>query len=433
VRVSVMQSSGGIIAARVAAEEPVRTILSGPAGGVVGACEVARRTGVPRIITFDMGGTSTDVALVDDAGGGLATTRESEVAGLPVAVPMLSIHTVGAGGGSLARFDAGGALAVGPDSAGADPGPVCYGRGDVPTVTDANLLLGRIGTECFLEGGVKLDAARTRHYFEKNCGPMAGSVALAAGVVRVVEASMERALRVVSMERGFDPRDFTLVAFGGAGPLHACALAAFLRIPHVLIPRFPGALSALGILTSDVVRDYSQTLMLSPGHAGIERAFRQLVRRGAAEMRREQLKAVAARSLDIRYAGQGYEIEVPWGEKVVEHFHKAHLERYGYADERRPVEVVNARVRMIAAAEPLRLRRRRALPNDGARAVIEKRPVYFNGRFERVPVYNRALLRPGCTIAGPAIVAEYSATTVLPPRCSARVDEWDSLVIEVAT
>ncbi len=430
-RVSVMQSSGGIIAARAAAQEPVRTILSGPAGGVVGACDVARRAGIERIITFDMGGTSTDVALVDGVGSGPVTTRESEVAGMPVAVPMLSIHTVGAGGGSLARFDAGGALEVGPESAGADPGPICYGHGVTPTVTDANLLLGRIGPECFLEGGLKLDAVRTRDYFDENRGLMTDFKALAAGIVRVVEASMERGMRVVSMERGFDPRDFTLVAFGGSGPLHACALAASLRIPRVLIPRLPGALSALGILISDAVRDYSRTVMVLPGSAEIVRAFLELTRRGARDMRREGLTAIAVRSVDVRYAGQGYEIEVPWTKDYVSRFHRAHRGRYGYADEQWPIEVVNARVRMIARAEPLRLRRRPLHPGDGRTAIVGKRPVFFHRAFERVPVYDRARLQPGARIAGPAVIAEYSATTVVPPGCIARVDEWANLAINI--
>src|SRR5438270_2647512 len=266
-RIFVMQSSGGITALATAAEQPVRTVLSGPAGGIVGAAAVAKRSGFDRIITFDMGGTSSDVALID---GQPTTTNEADVAGLPVRVPVLDIHTVGAGGGSLARFDAGGALRVGPESAGADPGPICYGKGERPTVTDANLLLGRLPADQFLGGDFKLDLPRTQklvaQWLKKNHSNLSPED-FAAGVVRVVNANMEKAIRVVSIERGHDPRQFSLVAFGGAGAMHACELAHALRIPRVIVPTYPGALSALGILISDVVKDHSRTILVrtSPG------------------------------------------------------------------------------------------------------------------------------------------------------------------------
>ena len=261
-RVFVMQSSGGITALSTAAREPVRTVLSGPAGGIVGAAAMAKRSGFAQIISFDMGGTSTDVALVS---GDLKTTNESDIAGLPVRVPMLDIHTVGAGGGSIARFDAGGALRVGPESAGADPGPICYGRGEQPTVTDANLLLGRLRADQFLGGEFTLDVERTRRIVAAWLKEQRSSLsveAFAAGVIRVVNSTMEKAIRVVSIERGYDPRDFALVAFGGAGGLHACELAAGLSIPTVIVPALPGALSAYGILVSDVVKDFSRTVLL---------------------------------------------------------------------------------------------------------------------------------------------------------------------------
>src|SRR6478752_1424290 len=261
-QIFVMQSSGGITALNTAAGQPVRTVLSGPAGGIVGAAAVARRSGFDRIITFDMGGTSSDVALID---GQPTTTNEADVAGLPVRVPVLDIHTVGAGGGSLARFDAGGALRVGPESAGADPGPICYGKGDRPTVTDANLLLGRLPADQFLGGDFQLDLPRTQkivaQWLSKN-GSKLTPEEFAAGVVRVVNANMEKAIRVVSIERGYDPRQFSLAAFGGAGAMHACDLAQALRIPRVIVPAYPGALSALGILISDVVKDHSRTVLL---------------------------------------------------------------------------------------------------------------------------------------------------------------------------
>ncbi len=430
--VGIMQSSGGITGAGVAAREPVRTVLSGPAGGVVGAHAVARRAGVTRIISFDMGGTSTDVALVEEAPH---TTSESTIAGMPIAVPMLDIHSVGAGGGSLARLDAGGALRVGPESAGAEPGPICYGRGELPTVTDANLLLGRLDEESFLGGEVRLDRARTGRFFEKFLRGHQQQIRsvreLAAGIVRVANASMEKAIRVISIERGHDPRDFTLVAFGGAGGLHACALAAALRIPRVLAPQHPGALSALGILLSDLVKDYSRTVMLPPQEtARLARQFAELERQGRAEMRREGLLRAAGklrvtRSADLRYVGQGYELNVPWGNGSLfeEAFHHAHQARYGYADRARPVEVVNVRVRLTAPtpAPPVRAARLRA--GDGRQALLDRPRVPF-------PVYLRDRLRPGDRLSGPAVVAEYSATTFLPEKFTAQVDAWNNLLIQ---
>ncbi len=429
-RLQVMQSSGGIVSAQVAAREPVRTVLSGPAGGVVGAYEVARLAGFEKIIGFDMGGTSTDVALVD-GGEGLRTTNESTISGLPIGVPMLDIHTVGAGGGSLARFDAGGALRVGPQSAGADPGPICYGRGTEPTVTDANLVLGRLDPEFFLGGEMSLDEARARRYLEEAKGPLDTVEEFAAGIVRLSEAAMEKAIRVISVERGHDPREFTLVSFGGAGPLHACALARALKIPRVLVPQMPGALSALGILISDVVKDYSRTVMLGPDAAPLEQHFRELQRRGEEEMRAEGLRATALRYADVRYAGQGFELSVPFTRDFVKRFHQAHRRRYGYADEKRRVEVVNVRVRMVASSERVPFPKKQLRRGNGKQAVVKQRRVVFEGRAAKAPVYQRAALRPGDLLAGPAIIAEYSATTVLPPGCRARVDERENVVVEV--
>ena len=321
-QIFVMQSSGGITALATAAEQPVRTVLSGPAGGIVGAAAVAKRSGFDRIITFDMGGTSSDVALID---GQPTTTNEADVAGLPVRVPVLDIHTVGAGGGSLARFDAGGALRVGPESAGADPGPICYGKGERPTVTDANLLLGRLPADQFLGGDFQLDLPRAQKTVAQWLRKNHSSLSLedfAAGVVRVVNANMEKAIRVVSIERGHDPRQFSLVAFGGAGAMHACELAHALRIPRVIVPAYPGALSALGILISDVVKDHSRTILLRvpPGKAfsaQLDPIFAELKRNIAAELKKEdwQGSAVFEPSCDIRYRGQGYELNLPYSDR----------------------------------------------------------------------------------------------------------------------
>ncbi|HEY1949418.1 MAG TPA: hydantoinase/oxoprolinase family protein [Bryobacteraceae bacterium] len=428
----VMQSSGGIIPAFVAAREPVRTVLSGPAGGVVGALAVAKAAGYERILTFDMGGTSTDVSLIDSRLG-LRTTTESRIMGLPIAVPTLHIHTVGAGGGSLASFDRGGALKVGPESAGADPGPICYSRGEQPTVTDANLLLGRLDADSFLGGGMKLDVERTRVHVDQAKGTLPNLESFAEGIIRLADSHMERALRHISVERGYDPRDFTLVSFGGAGPLHACALAQLLKIPRVLIPPMPGALSAYGILVSDIVRDYSRTVMLRPGDASLDAHFQELEHAGAAEMRKEGFAGAAVRTLDLRYAGQGFELTVDWTESFVEDFHRTHEARYGYCDRKRPIEIVNVRVRFIVATE--RLAPELLLPGDGnpERALIGRKAMYYRGEWLTGNVYDRAHFAAGDTFTGPAVVAEYSATTFLPPECRADVDGLANLVVTVGS
>lgn len=433
-RVRVMQSSGGIISAETAAREPVRTILSGPAGGVLGAQYVAELAGFPRVITFDMGGTSTDVALLD---GALRTTTESEVAGLPVSVPMLDIHTVGAGGGSLARFDRGGALRVGPESAGADPGPICYGRGTRPTVTDAHLILGRIVPEGFLGGEFQLDAIRAREWMTKARGPMKSMEVFAQGILDIVEANMEKAIRVISVERGYDPRDYTLVAFGGAGGLHACGLAAALEIPRVLIPQFPGGLSALGILRADVVKDFSRTILLPvesrrTAQAVLEKEFAVMEAAAVKDMRREGFERKQMRIerlIDMRYIGQAYELTVSASGDFASSFHQVHEKRYGYSDAHRAVEIVNVRARAIGSTPKPELPKLAA--RGGARAAMAgERDVFFNGRVVKTPVYERSRLRAGNRLRGPAIVTEYSATTVVLGEWGARVDRYGNLVME---
>lgn len=434
-RVHVMQSSGGIISAHVAAQEPVRTVLSGPAGGVMGAWHMARIAGYDKIIGFDMGGTSTDVFLADAAAGGVQRTREAVVAGVPVSVPMLEIHTAGAGGGSIARFDAGGMLRVGPESAGAEPGPICFGRGEQPTVTDANLLLGRLDAESFLGGGVTLDVQRTSQAMHAARGPLPTVEDFAAGILRVIETHMEKAIRVISVERGHDPRECTLVAFGGGGPLHACALARALRIGRVLIPAMPGALSAVGILLADTVRDYSRTVMLA-GEAidAVREVYAALEQRAQHEFHAEGLTGTAETSMDVRYRGQGYELNVPYSAgdatQSLAAFHRQHQQRYGFSDATRPVEIVNLRLRMVAAGEPYVSPQ----PQPAAHAQAPhhtERDVYFDGRFLPTRFYRRAALAPGHCIAGPAIVTEYTAATVVPPGCHAEVDRYANLVITV--
>ena len=436
-RVRVMQSSGGIISAATASREPVRTILSGPAGGVLGAQYVAELAGFSRIVTFDMGGTSTDVALID---GALRTTNESEVAGLPVSVPMLDIHTVGAGGGSLARFDRGGALRVGPESAGADPGPICYGRGIRPTVTDAHLVLGRIAPEGFLSGEFRLDLERAREWVARARGGMKTVEEFAQGILDVVETNMEKAIRVISIERGYDPRDYTLVAFGGAGGLHACGLADALEIPRILIPKFPGGLSALGILRADVVKDFSRTILApvesrQKAAASLQREFSSMERLATKDMRYEGFSPREIRIewlLDMRYIGQAYELNVPASGDFVASFHRAHQQRYGYSDAKRAVEIVNVRARAIGSTPKPALPKAPPGSGDARAALVRESDVFFAGRRIRTRIYDRSRLRAGDRLRGPAVVFEYSATTVLLSGWRARVDACGNLIMERA-
>jgi len=434
--IDVMQSSGGTIPLRLAAQEPVRTILSGPAGGVIGATHMAGLAGFSRIIGCDMGGTSTDVFLADAPSGGVQRTRESIVAGIPISVPMLDIHTVGAGGGSIARFDSGGMLRVGPESAGMDPGPICFGRGTLPTVTDANLILGRLDLNSFLNGGVHLNLERTRRIMAEHKGPLPTVEAFASGILRVIEAQMEKAIRVISIERGHDPRDFTLVPFGGGGPLHACALAQALHIPAVLIPNLPGALSAVGILLADSVRDYSQTLML-PGSAinNLATLFTHLEHQANTDFTAEGLQGQAHHTLDLRYRGQGYELNIPYDPNHPSHsleaFHALHRQRYGFSNPLKPIEIVNLRLRMIAAAEPYAPTHIDLIHNAPAPTPSATKDIFFNGRFVPSNFYHRPDLSPGNTISGPAMITEYTSATILPPGCTAQVDGFSNLLIRI--
>ncbi len=445
-RIFVMQSSGGITALSTAAREPVRTVLSGPAGGVVGAAATARASGFDRIIAFDMGGTSTDVSLVE---GEIKTATDAHIAGLPISVPMLDIHTVGAGGGSLARFDAAGVLRVGPESAGADPGPICYGSGTQPTVTDANLLLGRLRPTRFLGGDFTLDLARTRRLTQEWLKKQNSNLSLekfAAGVIRVVNSTMEKAIRVVSIERGRDPRRFALVAFGGAGGLHACALAEALSIPHVIVPALPGALSALGILASDVVKDYSRTVLWRvSGKIPAEQLNRELTelqKTAAKDFRQEKWQGspIYNRSVDLRYRGQGYELNIPFTKNLLRDFQQEHHRRYGYAHPDREVELVTLRLRAVlksttdhvektahvgtaALGRPGRARLGRLSPPEV--------PVLFENRKLPTKIYLRDDLQPRKRYPGPAIITEYSATTVIPPGKTFHLDRAANLIVTI--
>jgi N-methylhydantoinase A len=439
-RLRIMQSSGGSISAEVAAREPVRTILSGPAGGVVASLKVAELATISDIITFDMGGTSTDVALCR---GGARTTNEAQLAGLPVAVPVLDIHTVGAGGGSIAHVDDGGALRVGPQSAGAVPGPACYGRGDLPTVTDANLILGRFGGGDLLAGAMKLDVSRAAKAMDVLAARMSRAsrrrvtrTEAALGVVRVANINMEQALRLVSTERGHDPRRFTLISFGGAGGLHAGALAEALRIPGILIPADPGNFSALGVLLADVVRDYSQTVMMTlpagetPGRA-IQRAFAFLEKKAISDLRAEGFTGASVRlerSIAVRYRGQSFELEIPWVKDPAASFHKAHRERYGHADAANEIEIVNVRLRAAGLTNKPQITRE---PKRRSGSIVKgETRLWLSNRSTPAPVYERSSLRPGSSIDGPAIIVEYGSTTLVPPGWHLQVDVYRNLRLQ---
>lgn len=441
-RLRVMQSSGGSISAAVAADEPVRTILSGPAGGVVGALRAARAAGFEKIITFDMGGTSTDVALCER--DGLRMTNEASVAGLPVAVPVMDIHTVGAGGGSIARVDEGGSLRVGPESAGADPGPACYGRSLLPTVTDAHLVLGHFGGAGLLGGEFSLDVSRSRtamarlaNEMSKAAGRRLTAIDAAQGMLAVANTNMERALRRISVERGYDSREFTLLPFGGAGGLHAVDLARALRIPRIIVPNFAGALSAIGVLTADVVKDQSRTTMLefSPGvEKKLEQTFAEMERKAAVALRREGFptgKQKHERSLALRYKGQSFELDVKQTRgDLATGFHRAHRERYGYAQESSIVEIVSARVRSSGLVEKPAQTRARFAPKNYA-APVKSVTAYLDGKKLSVVVYERDELSTGSQLRTPCIVTEYSATTLVPPGTSAELDGYGNLIIQV--
>ena len=435
-RIFVMQSSGGITALATASREPVRTVLSGPAGGVVGALATARASGFQNIIAFDMGGTSTDVSLVE---GEIKTANDAQIAGLPIGVPMLDIHTVGAGGGSLARFDAAGVLRVGPESAGADPGPICYGRGTQPTVTDANLLLGRLQPDRFLGGDFTLDLERALAVtgeWSKKQGSRLSLDKFAAGVIRVVNATMEKAIRVVSIERGRDPRHFALVAFGGAGGLHACALAEALRIPQVIIPGFPGALSALGILASDVVKNYSRTVLWRvKGKVPQEKLsgeFRVLEQNARKDFRAESWdgKPLFFPSVDVRYRGQGYELNIPLSSDLLKVFEEEHRRRYGYTHPNREIELVTLRLR--ATLKSGDVKPAGALPTlkRGEISTPEKQ-VLFDRKKQKTNIYAREELQRGKRYVGPAIITEYSATTAIPPGKRFQIDKANNLLISL--
>jgi N-methylhydantoinase A len=429
VSVQIMSSNGGAVPVERSIREPVHTVLSGPAGGVVGAQTWAERSGYDRIITFDMGGTSTDVSLCP---GAPLHTREFEIAGHPVAIPVIDIHTVGAGGGSLARVDAGGALRVGPESAGADPGPIAYGRGGTqPTVTDAHVWLGRLPTGAFLGGEGALDRDAIAGPLKELSDRLGKSPEEGAeGILAVANTAMERALRVISVERGFDPGEFVLVAFGGAGALHVAELVEGLGAARALVPPDPGLLSAYGMLASQPTRELSRTLLVLSTEEEVDQRLDQAL----TLLEEQALEEMVAEGndpetlsvshwVDARYQGQSFEIRVP-REDWVQTFHLSHKERYGYTREETPVEAVTLRAVVEGPALPLT---HSPLPDADGPPPFSEGLVYHRGEELTVKQVWRRDLMKGHTLTGPVLVMEYSSTTWLPPEWRMEVDQWGSL------
>ncbi len=438
----IMQSNGGRMQVAQARQEGIRSLLSGPAGGVAGAAYIGRLAGYSQLITFDMGGTSTDVAVVN---GALHVTSEAEVGGMPIRVPVLDIHTVGAGGGSLAHVDAGGALRVGPDSAGADPGPACYGRGGLTaTVTDANAVLGRVPSTGFLGGTLPLDQECAHQAVERLARALAHGSAdsavaheeAALGVIQVVNAEMERAIRVMSVERGHDPREYVLLSFGGAGGVHACELARALAIGRVLVPLAASTLSALGMLTADVFLDYVQTVMRSGdlSFEELERRFAPLVARACDDLTIQKIPPQAQQvqcELDVRYCGQSFDVTVPFSSTFHAAFHAEHARRYGYQNEGVDLEIVNLRVRAMGNVSPPRMEAQPLGDTDASGAVCETRRIILPSGPRTVPFFDRRHLHPGHHLSGPAVIVQEDTTTLLLDTDQARIDAWHNLLITI--
>lgn len=428
--VAVMQSSGGTIDASQAGEEAVHLLLSGPAGGLSGASYVGSEASCERLLSFDMGGTSTDVALLD---GELQLTTEGRIGPYPVGVPMVDMHTIGAGGGSIARVDAGGLLQVGPESAGADPGPACYGQGgQQPTVTDANLVLGRLRSDSFLGGGMRLDEAAAQRALQTIAEPLGLSIeAAASGIIAVANEHMVRALRVMSVQRGLDPAALTLTSFGGAGGLHVCALAEALGMQHALIPVHAGVLSAFGMLVAPRMRHLSLTVnrdIAAVDDEGIKAEFTALASQGEQALQREgvakkEMKVIP--SVDLRYRGQSYTINLPWQGKLAteQAFHQRHETLYGHRLEQ-AVELVTLRVKVQRAGQRITLAE--VSPAESAQ---ELSTASLAGIDEPVPVYPRESLQPGETLTGPALITETVSTSYLAPDWQARVYTSGSLLL----
>ena len=441
----VMQSNGGAVSPDAVRKLPVNTFFSGPAGGVIGSVGLGERLGLSELITFDMGGTSTDVCLIRD--GEPAKKSERQMGGFPVRTRTLDIHTIGAGGGSIAWVDPGGLMKVGPQSAGAYPGPAAYGRGgELPTVTDANVVLGRLSARALLGGRMPMYPDKARAAVDELARRIGtDTVTAAAGVVEIINVNMMGAVRVISVEQGEDPRDFALVAFGGAGPLHAADVARNMGMRRVVVPPRPGILSAVGLLHADVRGDFSLTRLVRAEPANLKalnEGCRTLKKRGTAWLKNEGEKRASFEwYADLRYFGQNFELMLELKSekldaaalaKLVATFHHRHKDFYGYDMPAQPVEIVNLRLAVIAA--------RRAPPAEVAsqkrgaigQALVEKRKVWYpETGFVATPVYDRERLPAQCRIVGPAIIEQMDATTVVPPKARVKSDAYGSLHMEL--
>jgi N-methylhydantoinase A len=444
----VMQSNGGYISVGEARKSGVRCILSGPAGGIVGARYLANfavsaelEEKNSNLITFDMGGTSTDVALLS---GEPRVTTETNIGGLPIRIPVLDIHTIGAGGGSIASVDAGGALRVGPESAGADPGPACYVIDQdldpgihLPTVTDANLALGRLSADQFLGGKMQLNREHAINSLAQVCSLLNLSPEQAAlGVIEVVNAHMERALRVISVERGYDPKEFILVSFGGAGGLHAADLASRLGIPKVIIPPVASTFSAFGMLVADVVKDFVKTVMLvgKRSYEKLARVIDPLVEQAYKEISMEGIAPEnihIEQILDMRYQGQSFEIMIPFQKSYFENFHEVHKNTYGYSRPDALSEIVNVRVRAVGKVPPPKLLKKSMRGTSAAPALIQQRTVIFDKKPVDTPFYQGEKLQPGNQVTGPAIILRNDTTILLREHQVATCDKYLNIQIEI--
>ncbi|MGE5264613.1 MAG: hydantoinase/oxoprolinase family protein [Acidobacteriota bacterium] len=449
VEVRIMQASGGAMSAETARDHAVNIVNSGPAGGAVAGAFIGRLVGDDRLMTVDMGGTSFDIGLIID--GVPRVSSEGKFEGYPVKIPAVDVHAIGAGGGSIAWIDKGGALNVGPQSAAADPGPACYGLGgELPVVTDANLVLGRLNAEYFLGGEMKLYPEKAHAAIEKQIArPLGLPVADAAyGIIRVVNANMVKGMAGSSIEKGFDPREFTLVAFGGAGPLHACELAKEIGMRKVVIPLYPGALSAFGLVTSDIRHDYVQTVAraaVSVDPEALERAYAEMEAKARAQLSEEKISDDEVDiywTADLRYAGQAYELNVPVPhsgrltrkdvEATVARFHALHHKVYAYSSTADPVDVINVRLVGIGKVPEVRIPKHKRGGKSARGALKGTRPVYYEGRgFIRAPVYERDRLKPGNLVKGPCIIEEIISSTVVIPGATAKVDTWGNVIINM--
>jgi N-methylhydantoinase A len=438
----IMQSNGGMSTFAEAARTAVTTVLSGPAGGVTAGVATSRQLQGANIITFDMGGTSCDVALIKD--GEPIFSNRGKIEGRDLAVPMMDINTVSAGGGTIAKVDRFGVLEVGPQSAGAVPGPACYSRGgDVATITDCNLLLGYLSADNFLGGRMMLDRAKAEAAMARIAKPLSlDTMAAAEGIVRIIDVKMEEAIKAISTMRGHDLRDFYLLAFGGAGPLHAARMARDLGMAGVIVPLYPGVFSAIGLIMSDVKHDYIRSRMTPISElksSGVEAVFAQLEAQARDDLRRDGFAdrdIRIERALDMRYAGQGYEItlactanEIGALGEVRKKFDLEHKSQFGHSAPEEPVEVVSYRVRGVGLVPPVTMPQFAPQGGQLTNALRETRPVRFDGKTISCPVYQREKLDVGLKLRGPAILDQFDCTTVICAGQAARVDEWKNLIV----